>query len=155
MKARTAVVDLLKAEPAWRAFFKRCCETSPLRLRSQAWQWREELADRGQVFELADLEDVLMALARKVFPDSPAAQWDPEWVDSLLEVALKHLAELYSGLSKVEQEAVDLSIQDPYEEVMVTAGEANDPAAFRAALREWERVSLEALDKARQGKGAA
>ena len=155
MKARTAVVDLLKAEPAWRAFFKRCCETSPLRLRSQAWQWCEELADRGQVFELTDLEDVLMALARKVFPDSPAAQWDTEWAYELCRDVLPRVGKRYSELSKVEQDAVDLSVQDPYEEAMVAAGEANDPAAFRRALKGWEQASLEALNKMRQGKGAA
>jgi hypothetical protein len=155
VRASTAIVNLLKAEPEWRQFFKQCCETSPLRLRSQAWQWRDELADRGNVFSTADVEDVLMGLARKVFPESPAAQWDTEWADSLLEGALKHLAELYSGLSKVERDALDLYVQDPYEEAMVAAGEANDPAAFRTALKGWERASLEALDEAREGKGAA
>ena len=155
MKARTAVVDLLKAEPEWRQFFKRCSETSPLRLRSQAWQWRDELADRGNVFSLADIEDVLMGLARKVFPESPGSQWDTEWAYELCRDALSRLAKHYSGLSEAERDALDLSVQDPYEETMVAAGEANDPAEFRRALKGWERVSLEALDKVRAGQGAA
>ena len=143
------------ARGAWRQFFKQCCETNPLRLRSQAWQWRDELADRGNVFALAAVEDALMILARKVFPESPASQWDAEGADELLKGALKHLAELYSGLSEAERDALDLYVQDPYEERMVDAGEANDPAEFRQALKGWERASLEALDKARAEEGVA
>ena len=155
MKFRTAVLGLLKTDPEWRQFFKRCSETSPLRLRSQAWQWRDELADRGQVFALADIEDVLMGLARKIFPESPASQWDTEWAYELCRDFLARLGEHYSGLSEAERDALDLSVQDPHEEAMVAAGHANDPAAFREALRGWERVGLEAVEQARSGKGAA
>ena len=37
---------------------------------------------------------------------------------------------------------------------MRAAGEANDPAAFRAALKGWEAAALEAL-KAAKERGAA
>lgn len=155
MKTRTAIVDLLKAEPEWRHFFKQCCEASPLRLRSQAWQWRDELADRGQAFELADLEDVLMGLARKFFPGSPAAQWDPEWADKLTGDAMDRMQKHYSDLSEAERDALDLSGQDSHEAQMLAAGEENNPAAFRSALRAWERAGLESLENARTKRGAA
>lgn len=155
MKARTAVLELLKAEPEWRQFFKQCCETSPLRPRSQAWQWRDELADRGQAFTIADLEDVLMGLARKFFPDSPAAQWDPGWADKLTGDAMARMQEHYSGLPEAQRAALDLAGQDDWHDRMVAAGHANNPAAFRSALKGWERVGLEALEGARKQRGAA
>ena len=36
MSARKAIADLLRENLEYRRFFKRCCETSALRLRSQA-----------------------------------------------------------------------------------------------------------------------
>jgi hypothetical protein len=37
---------------------------------------------------------------------------------------------------------------------MNVAGENSDPAAFRAALAQWERAGLEAFEEARSKKGA-
>ena len=45
MKARTTLLELFKVSQEWRAFFRSCCETSALRLRSQVWQFRNELKD--------------------------------------------------------------------------------------------------------------
>jgi hypothetical protein len=150
MKAHTAIVEHLKAEPEWRVFFRRCCEHSALRLRSSARRFREELADRCEPFELADVEDVLMELARKFFPESPAAQWDASWASRLCKDTLARLGEFYAGLSEGERDRLDLSGQEPHEEAMLAAGHANDPAAFRAALKEWERGGLEALERTRE-----
>jgi hypothetical protein len=47
MKARTALLELFKESSGWRAFFRSCCETRPFRLLSQAWQFCDELNDRG------------------------------------------------------------------------------------------------------------
>jgi hypothetical protein len=47
MKARTALLELFKDSSMWRAFFRSCCETSAFRLGSRAWQFREEVNDRG------------------------------------------------------------------------------------------------------------
>lgn len=149
MNARTAIRELLKAEPEWRQFFKQCCETSPVRLRAQAWQWREELADRGHAFGLVDLEDVLMGLARKFFPSRPAAAWDPEWASGLTSDAMARMQEHYSGLSEAERDALDLSGQDPHEERMQAAAEANDPAEFRRAVKGWQVAGMAALYEAR------
>lgn len=155
MRARTAIAELLKAEAEWRSFFKRCCEKSVTRLRSQASQWQDELADRGHAFELPDIEDTLADLARRFFPESPAAQWDAEWASKLCKDTLARLGEHYAGLTEGERDRLDLSAQDRYEEEMLETGTENDPAAFRAALREWERVGLEALQAARERDGAA
>jgi len=58
-------LELLKGSGEWRYFFRACCETSPFRLRSQAWQFREGLAELG--YEYPDrgnpeLEDALVGL---------------------------------------------------------------------------------------------
>jgi hypothetical protein len=65
------------------------------------------------------------------------------------------LAKHYAGLSAEEKDALDLSDQDLWDERMVAAGLDNDPAAFRAALKGWERAGLEAIERARVKGGAA
>jgi hypothetical protein len=79
MKACTALLELFKVSNEWRAFFRLCCERSAVSIRSQAWQFRDELKDRGKRFETDEVEDALPSLARELLPDSPAAQWDVEW----------------------------------------------------------------------------
>jgi hypothetical protein len=63
MKARTALLELFKDSSGWRAFFRSCCEISAFRLRSQAWQYRDELADRGHKVQADEVEDSLLELA--------------------------------------------------------------------------------------------
>ena len=155
MKARTALLDLFKESSEWRTFFRSCCEMSSLRLRSQSWQFRDELKDRGNQFQADEVEDALLGLARELLPDTPAAQWDAEWAHDLCKGALAHLARRYAKLSTAEKEAVDLFGQDVWDERMHAAGFANDPAAFRAALKGWERAGLEAMERVRVKGGAA
>lgn len=155
MKARTAIIELLKTEPEWRSFFKRCCEISPLRLRSQARQWQDELAYRGHAFGLADVEDSLTDLARRFFPESPGAQWDAEHASETCKDALARLGERYAGLTEADRARLHLSGQDPYEAAMLAAGHANDPGVFRVALKAWERTGLEALAFVHDRDGAA
>jgi hypothetical protein len=71
MKARTALLELFKKSGEWRAFFRSCCETSALRLRSQAWQFRDELKNRGNQFHADEVEDALLGLARDLLPNTP------------------------------------------------------------------------------------
>src|SRR5215213_5263974 len=130
MKARTALLELFKDSSEWRAFFRSCCETSPSRLRSQAWQFCDELKDRGHKLQAEEVEDSLLGLARELFPDTPAAQWDAEWAHNICKDALAHLARSYAGLSAEEKVTVDLSGQDEWDERMHEAGLANDPVAF-------------------------
>ena len=155
MKARTALLELFKDSSEWRAFFRSCCETSAFRLRSQAWQFREELKDRGNQIQTDEVEDSLLGLARELLPDTPAAQWDAEWAHDLCRDALAHLARSYAGLSAEEKDTVDLSVQDEWDERMHGAGLANDPVAFRVALDGWTRAGLEAMEQLRIRGGAA
>ena len=107
MKVRTAIVEVLKAEPDWRQSFKRSCERGTRRLRSQIGKWQDDLADRGHNFTLADVEDALMDLARRFFPESAGAQWDGEWASRLYKDALARLGEHYAGLCEDERDRLD------------------------------------------------
>jgi hypothetical protein len=155
MKARTALLELFKDSSEWRAFFRSCCETSALRLRSQAWQFCKELNDRGNQYQVEEVEDSLLGLARELLPDTPAAQWDAEWAHNFCKDALARLAKRFSEVSTAEREVLDLSVQEEWDERMHEAGLANDPVAFRVALDGWTRAGLEAMERLRIKGGAA
>jgi hypothetical protein len=155
MKAPTALLELLKGSQEWRSFFRSCCETSASRLRTQTWQFREELTVRGHEFLTQEVEDSLLGLARELLPETPAAKWDAGWAHELCKDALAHLAKHYAELSTADKEALDLSAQEVWYERMQVAGLANDPAAFRAALDGWTRAGLEAMERLRIKGGAA
>src|SRR5215211_879389 len=149
MKARTALLNLFKDSSGWRAFFRSCCENSAFRLRTQTWQFREKLKERGHRFLTEEVEDALLGLARDLLPDTPAAQWDAEWAHELCKDALAHLVKRYAELSTADKEAVDLSGQGVWDERMHAAGLANDPLAFRGALKSWTQAGLEAMEQVR------
>ena len=155
MKARTALLELFKKSSEWRSFFRSCCETSAFRLRSQAWQFREELKDRGNQIQTDEVEDSLLGLARELLPDTPAAQWDSQWAHDLCKDALALLAKRYAEFSDADTEVRDLSAQEVWDEQMHAAGLANDPVAFRVALEGWTRAGLEAMEQVRIKGGAA
>jgi hypothetical protein len=155
MKARTALLELFKESSGWRASFRSCCETSAFRMRSQAWQFCEELKDRGHKLQAEEVEGSLLALARELLPDTPAAHWDAEWAHDLCRDALAHLARAYAGLSAEEKNTVDLSAQDVWDERMHEAGLATDPVDFRVALDGWTRAGLKAMERLRIRGGAA
>ncbi len=155
MKARTALLELFKKSSGWRDFFRSCCEISALRLRSQVWQFRDELRDRGNQFQADEVEDALLGLARELLPDTPAAQWDAEWAHELCKGVLTRLAKSYAELSATEKEAVNLSAQDVWDERMHAAGLANDPADFLVALKGWEQAGLRDIQRVRAKGGAA
>jgi hypothetical protein len=155
MKSPTALLELFKESSGWRAFFRSCSETSALRLRSQAWQFRDELKERGHGFLTEEVEDALLGLARDLLPDTPAAQWDAEWAHNLCKDALARLAKHYAEFSTAEKEMLDLSAQEVWDERMYAAGLANDPVAFRAALDGWTRAGMEAMERSRIRGGAA
>ena len=155
MKTRTALLELFKDSSEWRAFFRSCCETSAFRLRSQAWQFREELKDRGNQIQTDEVEDSLLGLARELLPDTPAAQWDSQWAHDLCKDALALLAKRYAEFSDADTEVRDLSAQEVWDERMHAAGLASDPVAFRVALEGWTRAGLEAMEQVRIKGGAA
>jgi hypothetical protein len=155
MKARTALLELFKDSSGWRAFFRSCCETSAFRLRSQVWQFREELKERVYRFLTEEVEDALLELARELLSDTPAAQWDAEWAHELCKGALARLAKRYAEFPDADKEVLDFSEQEVWEERMHSAGLANDPVAFRGALDSWTRAGLEAMEQLRIKGGAA
>src|SRR5215210_8193279 len=140
MKARTALLELFKESHEWRSFFCSCCESGALRLRAQAWQFCDELKDRGHKVRAKETEDALLRLAKELFPDAPASRWDEESAHDLCKDALGCLAKVYAEASTADQEAVDLSAQGVWAERMHGAASANDPAAFRVALEDWTRA---------------
>ena len=101
------------------------------------------------------MEDALLGLARELLPDTPAARWNTEWAHELCKDALARLAKRYAEFSSVDQEMLDLSVQDEWDERMHDAGLANDPVAFRVALKGWTRAGLEAMEQVRIKGGAA
>src|SRR5918994_4869022 len=155
MKARTALLELFRKSSEWRSFFRSTCETSAFRLCSQAWQFCDEVNGRGHKLQANEVEGALLGLARELLPYTPAAQWDAEWAHHLCKDALALLAKRYAELSAQEKDTVDLSSQDEWDERMHEAGLANDPVAFRAALKSWERAGLEAMEQIRIRGGAA
>jgi hypothetical protein len=155
MKTRTALLEVFKDSSEWRAFFRSCCETSAFRLRSQAWQFREELNDQGNQYQEVEVEDSLLELARELLPDTPAAKWDTEWAHNLCKDALAHLAKRYAEFSDADKEVLDFSAQHVWDERMHDAGFANDPVAFRVALEGWTQAGLEAMEQLRIKGGAA
>ncbi len=151
VKPEAAIVDLLRADADYRQFFKACCEAGALRLRRQAWQFRDELFKRGTPMHRDEVEDGLLVLARKVLPKTPAASWEAPWADELFKDARQRIRRRYAELSTDEIDALDLSAQDPHMEVIYTAAADNDPAAYRTACKGWERAGLEALETERRG----
>jgi hypothetical protein len=147
LPARAALLDLFKKDREWQSFFRSCCEMSTYRLIAQAWQFRDQLKDRGHPYPTEELEHALLDLARELLPESAAAQWNAEWAHELCKDAIARLAEHYAGLSAGEKDALDLSGQDVWDERMRAAGLENDPAAFQTALEEWEKAGLEAMKR--------
>jgi hypothetical protein len=153
--ARAALLRLFTKDRAWQSFFRSCCEMSTYRLIAQAWQFRDELKDRGHPYPPEELEDALLGLARELLPESAAAQWNAERAHELCKDALSSLAKHYAAFVAEEKDALDLSAQDAWDERIVAAGLDNEPAAFRVALKGWERAGLEAIEWARAKGGAA
>jgi len=160
VKATAAIAQLLRDSAEWRAFFRGCCEAGALRLRSQARQFRNELGERdraagAEAFALSEVEDALLTIARKVLPDTPAARWDPELAAELCADALSRISERYVGISAAELEVPDFSARDLSAERMNAAAAANDPAAFRGALGEWEQATIGAIEGSLERRSGA
>ena len=101
------------------------------------------------------MEDALRGLASELLPDTPASQWDAEWAHELCKDARTRLAKASTEVSAEERDALDLSDQEVWDERMYSAGQDNDPVAFRTALEGWERVGLDAIQRMQVRGGAA
>lgn len=154
MTTKTALVELLEGSRELRVFFEGCCETSAFRLRAQAWQFRAELAERGQEASLEAVQDSLFELARDLFPDCPAADF-VTWAGLLCGDAIARMGERFVDLSLEEKHAVDVSAAWERNDEIVVACGVEDLAALRGALRSYEREVLEAVAWSREGSGAA
>ena len=132
-----------------------CCEMNTLRLRSQVWQFRDELKDRSNQFQADEVEDALLGLARGLLLDTSAARWDAEWARRLCEATLARLNERHASLSAKEKVVVDTSPEADWIGRMNAAAKANNLATFRAAVKGWERAGLEAMERVRVKGGAA
>jgi hypothetical protein len=153
MKATTALLELFTEEREWRLFFRSCCEMSTCCLMAQAWQFGDELMERGYPCPAEEVEAALLGLARDLLPESVAAGWDTEWTHELCKDALARLAEHYGMLSAEEKDVLDLSAQDSWDERVIAAGLDNSPAAFRRALKGWECSGMEAIERVRVNEG--
>jgi hypothetical protein len=136
MEVREALGSLLTSNREWRRFFADCCRHGHRRLRSQAWQFADELAERGPRFRLPDVEDALAVLAAEVLPDSPAGAWDEEWAHELMRGALAYVVRWIP-------EGGTLPYADDHP--IAVAELARDRLAYREAVREWTRATLRAL----------
>ena len=141
MSARRSIADLMRSSEEWRQFFRSCCYCDHFQLRAQAWQWTDELVDRGYAFKEADVEDALAILAADLLPDSPAARWDSEWASELMHDALAYLAEFYD-------EDTDLTGLDSGP--ITDAAYAGDRLGYRAAIREYVRAGRRAFQAAKE-----
>jgi hypothetical protein len=154
VRTRNALIEILKGSRDLRIFFKGCCNTSAFRPRSQAWQFRDELAELGYAAPLDEIEDTLFELARALFPDSPGADF-VTWAGLLSGDTLSLIQEHYADLSQEEKAAVDLSTAWETNDDIVAACEVESLATLREALRSYEREALAALERARERSGAA
>lgn len=143
--AAAAVAHLLRTSAEWRYFFRQCCETSGLRLRSQAWQWHDELRGQGQDFTLEDLEDALSDLACQLLPDSPGAAWDGEWAAERATEALRYLG------SNFPECLENLRALDEHEVSAHEAAMKGDRDGYLEALTAYMRAGRDEALRIRRG----
>jgi hypothetical protein len=148
MNVERALANLLRADEDYRAFFRRCCETSAERLVSQAQQFGDELERRGVQVDGEDLEDALLILARKVLPDSLGSAWPVELAAERASAAYRYCAKLYPG------EGASLDAVGAADNAAMDAETDGDWRAYSVALREMKRAAREAWG-VRERTGAA
>jgi hypothetical protein len=136
MSARQAVADVLRESREWRSFFKQCCESGTERLRSQAWQFREEMGDRGRDLDRYGVEDSLLELALELLPDSQAGREDPKSL--LFREAVQWLHERTDSDTVLAAFGTSVSVDEAWE---------LDLSEFRGFLRERARVVLGIEDR--------
>ena len=154
MRTKTAIVEQLKTDRGLRLFYKRCCDTSAFRLRSQGWQFRQVLAERGYVASLESVQDTLFELARDLFPESPGADFIT-WAGLLCGDVMARPHEHYTNLSAADKEAEDVSGAWCHNDAVEDACRNQDLAVLREALKIYECEALEALRAVRGRSGAA
>jgi hypothetical protein len=138
MTTRQGIGNLLRESAEWRHFFRQCCEASLERLYSQAWQWRDELLDRGHEVSLEGVQNALLELPSELLPNTPAGSEDPKGF--LLCEAVRLVFEREGGDATVRAFGDMAALENAWE---------RDLPEFRAFLRERCGAALEA------GRGTA
>jgi hypothetical protein len=153
VRTKTALVELLKDSRDLRVFLKivarrvlRGSESSP---GSLGTSWR-----RGYVVNLREVQDSVFEIARDLFSESPGADF-VAWAGLLCGDALARLQERCASLSPEEKDAMDLSGAWRQNDAVEEACRNADLPAFRAALKDYEREALEAIERVREESGAA
>jgi hypothetical protein len=77
-QVKDLIMDLV-GEDEWAGTLELLCRR-PNVLIAQAWQFRDELQDRGNPQDLADVEIALVELARELLPDTPAGRGGDEYL---------------------------------------------------------------------------
>ena len=90
-----------------------------------------------------------LELAKKAIEETSVETWDATWASELCTAALNRVNASYTQLSEEERATVDFSSEDQWIDRMDAAAKANDPTAFRTAVKGWELVLLEAVEEAR------
>jgi flavin reductase (DIM6/NTAB) family NADH-FMN oxidoreductase RutF len=90
-----------------------------------------------------------LELAKKAIEETSVETWDATWASELCIAALDRVNASYKQLSEEKRATVDFLSEDQWIDRMDTAAKANDPTAFRTAVKGWERVLLEAVEEAR------
>jgi hypothetical protein len=136
MTARRALADILRESREWRSFFKQCCESDAARLRGQAWQFRNAIADRGYDLERYDVEDALLELAVELLPDSQAGREDPKSL--LFREAVQWLHERTDSDTVLAAFGAPVAVDEAWE---------LDLSGFRVFLRDRVRAVLGIEDR--------
>ncbi len=126
-----ALLALSEESAEYPKSFKKLCLEGSSAISGQAWQFADELADRGSGItgdNLEDVEDALFDLAGELLPGSPAARWESEWAPELVRDAGAFLAERYV-------EGSYLTALNEREEMMATTAERETRTAYRAAVQ--------------------
>jgi hypothetical protein len=122
---RRAIGDLLRESAEWRYFFRQCCEVGLERLYPQAWQWRDELQDRGHDASLEDVQNALLELPSELLPSTPAGSESPKGF--LFSEAVRLVFEREGGDATVRAFGDMAALEDAWERSI---------PEFRAFLRE-------------------
>jgi hypothetical protein len=94
-----------------------------------------------------------LELAKKAIEETSVGSWDATWASELCKAALDRANASYTQLSEEERATVNFSGEDQWIDRMDAAASANDPTAFRTAVKGWERVIVGAVETARARTG--
>lgn len=131
--------------PDWARFFMQLCEAGPERMAAQAWQFRDELHERGTAPNLAAVTDALFDLARATLPESPAASTEAfgDWAVELWRFAIRYVAKCW-GEREGWPDLTDEGMEHLWGYRAAYRWEVRQRVG--AVLRSWEKVVRPAIE---------